>query len=492
MNEIRTQTIRGAAWSTIEGAISQGVAFVMFLFTARLLSPKDFGLVALANLYVMVAQYVMYCGLGPAVVQSKEQDDENLDTAFWLQMAFGVAFFGGTIGLPGFIASFFGAQGLTPIVAALSPVFILSALSSMQNAVLARSLDFRALAVRRLATGVISGLLGVVLAYLGYGAWSLVWQQIASGIIQVVLLWRISPWRPRWRFSWQKASNLMRFGFHAMAADLANLVSRRFTAQYFVGKFIGTVASGFFAIGLRVSNLISEVVIRSLARVTLSSFSKLQDEPDRFALAFYRVVRMQSLLVLPVSIGLAILVPEVITVLFGAKWLPAAPVMQLLLLGSVFEALSAVHSSALSSRGRPDWCNYLTLMHLVGSVVTFAIAVRWGMKGIALASVARAVLLYPIELLVIHRFLGISPWRSFLQVVPLLCATIGMAAVVSGIKHLVVAVYPPVAILTLGTLSGAAFFFGALYFLERPLFTEMLTCLQIFRQREAPVLTPQE
>jgi PST family polysaccharide transporter len=484
MKGIRSQTIRGAGWSTIEGAISQGLAFLVFLFMARLLSPTDFGLVALANLYIMVTQYVIFCGLGPAVVQSKELDDENLDTAFWLQMAFGLAFFGLTIGMPAMIADFFGTRNLTPIVAALSPVFIFSALSSMQNAVLARRLDFRSLATRTLGTCLSSGAIGVILAFRGYGVWSLVWQQLSAGIIQVILLWRISDWRPRFRFSRTKARQLVKFGVHAMAADLASLVSRR-SGQYFVGKFLGPVPSGFFAIAVRVSSLISEVIIRSLARVSLSSFSRLQDERERFSAAFYRVVGMQCLLVLPVSIGLALLVPEVITVLFGAKWLPAAPAMQLLLLGSLFEALSAVHVSALSSQGRPDWGNYLTLFHLAGNLTAFAFAVKWGLEAVALASLLRAALVYPVELIVLRRLLGISPWRAFLHLLPLLAITGAMALLVYGIKHCIVGVCPPVVTLALCSSAGACFFAGALYLVQRPLFAELLACLQIFRQRSA-------
>ncbi|HSI15544.1 MAG TPA: lipopolysaccharide biosynthesis protein [Chthoniobacter sp.] len=484
MKGLRSQTIRGAGWSTIEGAISQGLAFLVFLFMARLLSPTDFGLVALANLYIMVAQYVIFCGLGPAVVQSEEFDEENLDTAFWLQMAIGAGFFGLTLGLPAMIAKFFGTLSLTPIVAALSPIFIFSALSSMQNAVLARKLDFRSLAIRTLGTSVLSGAIGVALALRGYGVWSLVWQQLSAGLIQVILLWRISPWRPRFRFSRDKASRLVRFGMHAMAADLANLVSRR-SGQYFVGKFLGPIPSGFFAIAARVSNLISEVIIRSLARVTLASFSRLQEERGRFAAAFYRVIGMQSLLVLPASIGLALLVPEVIIVLFGAKWLPAAPAMQLLLLGSIFEALSAVNVSALSSQGRPDWGNYLTLIHLSANLTAFAFAVRWGLEAVALANVIRAAVLYPVELLVLRRLLGISPWRAVLQVLPLLIITIGMAALVYGIQHAVGHAWPAAATLALCTCAGACFFSGALYLVQRPLFMELLGCLQVFRQRGA-------
>ncbi|MEP6668273.1 MAG: lipopolysaccharide biosynthesis protein [Chthoniobacter sp.] len=476
--EIRTQTIRGAGWSTIEGAASQGLAFVVFLFMARLLSPTDFGLVALANLYVMLAQFLIFCGLGPAVVQSKEYDEENFDTAFWLQMAVGLGFFGLTIGLPAVVADFFGTRSLTPIVAALSPIFIFSALCSMQNAVLSRQLDFRSLALRTLLVSIIGGAFGIALALLGYGVWSLVGQQLLSGLAEVVLLWRISPWRPRFRFSREKARRLVRFGFHAMAADLANLVSRR-SGQYFVGKFLGPLQSGFFAIAARVSTLVSEIMIRSLGRVTLSSFSRLQGQPDRFAAAFYRVVGMQSVLVLPVSIGLALLVPEVITVLFGAKWLPAAPTMQVLLLGSGFEALTSVHNSTLTGAGRPDWCNWLTCAHLTLNLVGFAIAVRWGMEAVALASLVRAAVLYPVELVVLKHCLGLSPWESIRRVLPLLVVTAAMAAAVVAVKQVNAG-----AALTLGlaTLAGTACFVGALYLLQRAVFTEMVACLRIFRR----------
>ncbi len=483
MNQIKTKTILGAGWATLDGVVGQGLAFLVFLIMARLLTPEDFGLVALANLYVLVAQFLIFIGFGQALVQFDDLDDRDLDTAFWLQALVGTIFCGLTLLAPAAIAGFLGNERLVPLISALAPIFILSGISSVQIAYLTRHMDFRALALRNFVGFAIGAIVGIFSALHHAGAWSLVWQQLAGNVVQVSVLWTLSAWRPGFTFSRERARRLVAFGSHAMISDLAGLISRR-SDQFFVGKYLGPLASGYYAIAARVSNLMTEVMIRSLSRVTLSSFSRLQGEPARFSSAFARVVEMQSLIVLPAAVGLALLAPEVVTCFFGAKWLPSVPAMEVLLLGVIFDALNAVHQSALTSRGYPGWSNFITSLHLFANLAAFASVVQWGIQAVAIASVTRAVILYPVELIILHRLLDLSPWQELQRLFLLAGVTAGMAAVVYVVK-VAGSSLPPGTMIALGSVVGAAFFIGALFLSHRPLFAEIWGSLQILRRRPA-------
>jgi O-antigen/teichoic acid export membrane protein len=426
---LRRQTVHGAAWSGIEGFAGQIISFLTFIVLARLLSSRDFGLVAMANLYVLVAQFFIFQGLGQAIIQFEDLDDQHLDTVFWINLAVGVFFLIVTQLVAHVVARWFAMPLLAPILRWLSPIFILAALSDVQNNLLTRQLQFRSLALRTLSSYLAGAVVGVALALSGAGAWSLVGQQLAIWLVNLLVLWTASPWRPKFAFSAPRARRLVRFGVKLLWVDLTGLLNRR-ADQVFVGKFLGAAAVGLYAVGARVATLLSEVLIRSLARVSVSALSRLQGQAERFAAAFYQIVEMQSVFVLPATVGLALLAPDVVQIFFGLKWAGAIPIMQLLLLACPFEALSAIHQSALVARGRPGWCSAIVTVHAAANVLAFAVAIHWGSLAVAAAFSARAALLYPLELGVLQRATRISVGKTISLFVPQILAVAVMAAVI--------------------------------------------------------------
>ena len=187
-------------WSTLESVAGQGLSFLVFLLLARILAPADFGVVAIANVYVLVAQFFIFQGLGQAIIQFDDLDDEHLDTVFWINLGVGVFFLVLTLLAAGVVQHWFAVPSLAAILRGLSPIFILAALSDVQNNLLTRRLQFRALALRTLSSYFAGGITGVVLALSGAGAWSLVGQQVVLWAVNLVALWGASDWRPRWRF----------------------------------------------------------------------------------------------------------------------------------------------------------------------------------------------------------------------------------------------------------------------------------------------------
>ncbi len=427
------QTVHGVAWSGIEGLAGQLISFLVFIVLAHFLSSLDFGIVAIANLYVLVAQFFVFQGLGQAIIQFEDLDDRHLDTVFWINLSVGCFILLLTSAVAGAVAAWFDMPALAAILRGLSPIFLLAALADVQNNLLARQLQFRALALRTLSSYLAGGVVGIALAWRGAGAWSLVGQQLTIWLVNLVALWTASSWRPRLAFCPERARRLLRFGVKLLWVDLTGLLNRR-ADQLFVGKFLGAAVVGFYAVGARVATLLSEVLIRSLARVSVSALSRLQGQVERFGGAFYRIVEMQSVFVLPATAGLAILAPDVVHLFFGAKWEPSVRIMQLLLLACPFEALSAVHQSVLVARGRPDWCSGIATVHALANVLAFTVAIHWGALAVAAAFSGRAALLYPFELLVLKRVTGISISKTLLLFLPQVLATLAMAAVIYSLR----------------------------------------------------------
>ena len=427
--QLRRRAVHGVAWSGVEGLSGQVISFLVFIVLARFLSSSDFGVVAVANLYVLVAQFFVFQGLGQAIIQFEDLDDEHLDTVFWINMGVGCLILLITNIIAGPAATWFGMRALAGILRALSPIFFLAALTDVQNNLLTRQLEFRSLALRTLTSYLAGGVVGIWLAWRGAGAWSLVGQQLTIWMINLAALWTASSWRPRLTFSPPRAGRLLRFGVKLLWVDLASLLNRR-ADQLFVGKFLGASILGFYAVGARVSTLLSEVLTRTLARVSVSTLARLQNQTERFAAAVYQMIELQSAFVAPAAVGLMLVSPEVVLLFFGPKWSGSVPIMQILLLACPFEAMSAMHQSILVALGRPAWCSIITTIHAVANIVLFIVAIRWGGAAVALAFSGRAVLMYPVELAFLRRVTPISGSRIIRSLEPQVLSVLIMAVAV--------------------------------------------------------------
>jgi len=432
MKTSRLNAVRGATWAALESFGGQALSFLVFLVLARLLSPRDFGIIAIANIFVLVAQYLIFQGLGQAILQFEDLDERHLDTIFWINLGVGVALLLLTLAGASAAEAWIRTPGLGAILRGLSPILLFAAIADVPNNLLAREMRFRTLARRTLLSYVAGAAAAILCAFRGAGAWSLVAQQLVIWLANLLILWGATSWRPGFRFCPARAGRLLRFGSHLLWVDLVGLVSRR-SDQLFVNRFFGSVIGGFYSVGARVATLVGEVFIRSFGRVTVTLLSRLQGEAARFKAAVYEAVEMQSALILPVAVGLALVAPDVVTLFLGPKWAPAVPVMQALLLACPFEALSTVHQSTLVARGRPQWCSALTTAHALVNVAVFSIAIHWGPVAVAAGFAGRALLLYLVELAVLRSVAAFSPAR-FLR---LLCPQVGAALLMAGALLLV-------------------------------------------------------
>ncbi|HEX8372231.1 MAG TPA: lipopolysaccharide biosynthesis protein [Chthoniobacterales bacterium] len=470
--EARRHVARGVTWSAAESIAGQTISFLLFLVLARLLAPADFGVVAVANLCVMVIQSFIFLGMGQAIVQFSDLDEQHLDTVFYINLFSGLFFFVLTITASSILGQWFQTPLLASVLCWLSPVFLIAGLTDVQNNLLVREMNFRALALRTLLSYVAGGIVGVVMAVKGAGVWSLVGQQLTTAFMNLVVLWTASRWRPGLKFSSSRAKVLSRFGMHMMWVDLVGMVNRR-ADQFVVGKFIGPVQVGFYAVGARVSMLITEVMSKSVARVTLSALSRLQDDMVRFRSVLLEMTEMQTAVVFPTAIGLALVAPEVMQIFFGSKWAASVPVMQALVLACPFEALSGAHQSALVAKGKPQLSSILTSVHAVLNVIAVALAVHWGTTAVAAAFLIRALIMYPVELIVLHKAIDLPVGQVLRLLIPQVVASAVMAAIVALVQRALSVDTPILLRLVLAIASGAAVYMVVLFILNPTLLKRM-------------------
>lgn len=401
------QAVKGAFWSAIENWGKQFFSLFIFFLLARLLSPEIFGLTALASIFIAFMQLFLDQGLAQAIIQREDIRKEHLNTAFWISAIIGLALTIFSISLAPFASSFFNESKLTPIIQVLSMGFIFGSLSSVQDAILSRNLEFKSLALSTLIATLASGFIGIAMALSGFGVWSLVGQQLCGNFISTIMLWKVSPWRPAFEFSFHHGKELASFGISIVSFNVFNFFNQR-TDDLLIGKFLGTVQLGYYSVAYRLLLASSQMLISVISRVALPTFSKLQQDPERMKRAFHEVTNISSAVSFPAFIGASVLAPEIILVLFGSQWEKSIPVMQILMMIGPVHTILIYNSSILMAMGKPNWRLAIQVVNVLVNIIGFFIVVRWGIIAVALVYVIRGYCLLPLSIWAIDRLVKVN------------------------------------------------------------------------------------
>lgn len=405
--DLRKKTIQSISWSLLRSGGHRLISLAVFIVLARLLEPEAFGLVALAGVFIAAIELFMNIGLADAIIQRRNIEAVHFDTAFWLILAIGGVCTIGSIGAAGWIAFLFDRAELAPVLRWLSLSIFLVALTRVQEAILHRELNFKAIALRVLVGTTAGGMVGIVMALKGYGVWSLVGQQLAGACVGVVTLWAASPWRPKLRYSTRHLTDLFGFGVHVMGANVMHFVNQQ-TDRLLIGFFLGPVALGYYTVGQRLILSIQEIMKQTFPQVLYSTFSRLQDDQNQLYRFLSTALQVVALAAFPAFMFLAVTGPEIVHVIYGARWLESAPVVQMLAIGGLLEAVILFNEPVFKAKGKPSWVFKLRVVRAVLGVVLFAGFVRWGIPGVAAAWVLRAALVTPISLWLVGRLIAMD------------------------------------------------------------------------------------
>ena len=276
------------------------------------------------------------------------------------------------------------------------------------------------------------GIAGVTMALLGFGVWALVGRQLIDAIVDVVVLWKMSKWRPGFRFSARHCKQLFSFGINLIGFRIVNFINQR-SGEFLIGYFLGSVALGYYTIAYRVLYIFIDIMIGAIQKLAFPVFS-MQYDGDKLRHGFFAAIEFTTLAAFPVFLGLCALTPEIVIVVFGDQWEPSIPVMQILgLVGLVSAVISYNHPLFMALR-RPQWILMMTCLNAISNVVFFVVAVRWGIVAVA-AVVLRVYLMSPITLCLVQQILPFKWPEYFRKSLPQLIAGLMMVSAPVGAKY---------------------------------------------------------
>ena len=471
---IKAKAVRGAFWSAIQGWGSQVGSLAVFFVLAHLLTPDDFGLVALANVCLAFMQIFLQQGFAQALIQRQELEQEHLDTAFWTNLAIGIILMVACVTGADWVASEFKQPRLAPILRAFSLLFLIVSFSSVQQAILERKFAFKATAVRSLLGTFIGGVVGIALAVRGFGVWSLVGQQLVGEFVGVLVLWGASDWRPRLKISSKHFHHLFGFGINILAFNFLGFINNR-SDDLLIGYFLGTTALGYYAIAYRILTVMTQLLVNTSSQIALPTFSRLQEDPERFRNAFYTITQVTSLIAFPIFLGIVVVAPELIGTAFGEKWLPSVPVLQVLAFVGILRAVTYFKGSVFLALGKPAWRLWLGLLSATLNLVGFFIAVRWGIVAVSCAYLIRACIIFPIGQWAISRLINIPLIGYLRQFIAPLLSALAMAIAIFATKQILGNFLNPLILILLITCTviGAIVYGLAIRFLAPQLWQKL-------------------
>ncbi len=419
---IKGQAVAAILWLGGGRLFTRFVDQLVVLVLARLLVPEDFGIVAMASVFARLLTLLTSMGVTRAVVQRPHVDDAYLSTALWGNMAIGCLLSGVGWGAAGLIAKFYHEPLVGPVFAALSLRFALTGATVVQSALISRQMRFGVLQVRNIISAGVAGSVAVVLALRGAGVWSLIAQIVVADLLDLVLLWTATAWRPKRLFSWTNLRELWGFGSRILGSQFFNYVVKYFD-NLLIGRMLGAVQLGYYAFGYALFLTPLLDITGTVWQVTFSAFSRLQEDLPRLRRGFLLTTKYVALITFPVLLGLLLVARDLITVVFGAKWLPAAPVLQILLVAGVLRSQVSIWNSVLPALGRVNWMFRWAVASAAIYVPAFLIGIRWGIVGVAAGYTVSALVVAPFQLAQVRRLVGFQMQEYLTQLAPVLLAT---------------------------------------------------------------------
>jgi PST family polysaccharide transporter len=414
---LKRQVAKGIFWVALAQIVSRGLAYVTTLILAGMLAPAAFGLVGAAMLAINALALFQDLGFEAALIYRRKDVELSSDTAFYTVILMSIAITAVTVALSPVIAAFFRQPEVTPVLQVLALTVLITSFGRVPLVLLSRDLDFRRRIFPELTSSVVASVVAIVLAFRGFGVWSLVWREMIRAVLVTVLVWFVSPYRPRLRFSLGIARDLFSYGKHIMASQsLIFMITNVDNA--IVSRYLGAAALGAYGFAYNTTNQPATQVTSIIGQVMFPAFSKMADGDPAQARAmraryYLVIVRYVTWITTPIAVAMILFAPAFINGLYGETWAAAIVPIQLLAVYGYIRSIAANMGSVFRAMGKPQWLTYIAVWRLVTMLVfLIPVALRWGINGVAWLSAIVAVVDFIISAWLINKLID-APWRAY-------------------------------------------------------------------------------
>ena len=377
-DSLKSKTVKGVVWSSIERFSTQGVQFLIMIIMARLLTPKDYGLIGMLAIFLAVAQSLIDSGFSQALIRKQDRTDVDNSTVFYFNIVVSSALYLILFIAAPFVADFYNQPELTSVMRVVCLGVILNSLAVVQRALLTVRIDFKTQAKASLSAAVISGCIGIVLAYCGFGVWSLVVQQLLNLSVNTLLLWIFSKWRPIAVFSWKSFHELFAFGSKMLASGLLDTLYRNIY-PIVIGKLFSASSLGHYTRAQQFSEFPSSNVTGIIQRVTYPILCGIQDETERLEAVYRKFLKLSAFIIFPLMIGMSAVARPFIDIALGTQWGFCGQLLQIICFAMMWYPIHAINLNLLQVKGRSDLFLRLEIIKKILGITVLCITAPFGL-----------------------------------------------------------------------------------------------------------------
>ncbi len=423
MSNLKVQGTKAFIWDFLGKMAKNGMGFIVTIFLARLLEPSDFGLIAMVMVIIGIATVFTDVGLGAALIQRRRVHPIHYSSVFYFNIAIGFLLTLITYFSAPWISEFYNNKQLLPLVQVMSLSFVINAFSSVQSTLLRKDLNYALLTKISLISSLLSGVLGISLAFWGAGVWSLVAQILTMSIVYNLFIWSAANWKPSLTFSWKALTQLWGFGFRMF---LSGMLSAIFSKLDFliIGKLFPPATLGYFQRAKSLNGMVMQYSSGSLMAVLFPVLSKIQNDLTRFQNIILRSLGIICFVVFLLLGSLYLISEELIVLLFSDKWQPSVDIFKILVLSGFATPISALLVNVLSSRGNSKLFLRLEIYKRLVSLANFMVLYFWGLDAFLYGLIVQAILGISLNILFASREIKLPFYLFVKPIIVQMCLAI--------------------------------------------------------------------
>ena len=459
---VKQQATTSVFWSAVERFSVQGIQFLLSIIIARLLLPTDYGLIAMLSIFMAIAQTFIDSGFANALIQKKDRTEVDYSTVFYFNIVISAIIYLLLYAAAPSIAGFYNEDALVSITRVVGITLIVNSFGIVQQAKMTVNLDFKRLAIASLLSVIISGIVGVTLAYMDFGAWALVYQSLLNNLLRVIFVWIFSGWKPMLCFSKESFKGLFSFGSKLLASSLLHTI---YTNLYtlIIGKKFSAGDLGFYNRAFTLAQFPSTNLTNVIVRAVYPIQCRLQDDAEQLNSIFLKYLRMACFLIFPVMIGFCALAEPLVRLLLTDKWLPAVPLLQIMCIAFMWDPIMKINHNMLNVKGRSDYFLYAEILKKIIAFTILFSTVPYGVKIMCIGLILYAMADMLIISFYVWKVTRISLSTQMKVLLPVILFSFSLGGVMYACTLLP---FPPIGMVLIGGCLGGIYYIGGAYCLK--------------------------
>lgn len=432
---LKDKTIKGVWWSFADNISGSGVSFLVGLILARILSPEEYGVMAMIAIFIAISNSIIDSGFSSALIRKIDVKDTDYNTVFYFNIVISICLYILLWICAPAISCFFSESLLIPVIRVLGLVLIINSCSIIQRTVLVRNIDFKTQTKVSLIASLVSGGVGITMALYHCGVWSLVGQQLSRQFFNSVLLWIYGKWRPLWEFSYKSFKDLFGFGSKLLLSGLIDVFYKN-VYYIVIGRYYSATQLGQYTRAEQFSTIFSSNLTSVVQRVSYPVLSSIQEEPERLRDAYRKIIKVTMLITFALMFGLAATAKPLIVILIGEKWLMAVPFLQIICFSEMLYPLHAINLNILQVRGHSGLFLKLEIVKKIIAVIPIMIGIFWGINYMLWGAVCISLVSYILNSYYSGRLIDYSTVKQVKDIFPCFLVSSLVALLMWGITFL--------------------------------------------------------